>query len=68
MLSKFLPADSLLVSFLKLYEKIRRSEQKYKVALEMLTYHARASDDEVERIKEIPEVEVPKSLTTYVPR
>ena len=32
----------------KLYEKIRRSEQKYRVALEVLSYHNASSVDEVE--------------------
>ena len=31
----------------KLYDKIRRSEQKYKVALEVLSYHNAASIEEV---------------------
>jgi len=34
----------------KLYDKIRRSEQKYKVALEVLSYHNAASVEEVEEI------------------
>ena len=34
----------------KLYEKIRRSEQKYRVALEVLSYHNASSVDEVEEI------------------
>jgi len=34
----------------KLYDKIRRSEQKYKVALEVLSYHNAASLEEVEEI------------------
>ncbi|XP_063873308.1 probable 3',5'-cyclic phosphodiesterase pde-5 isoform X2 [Scylla paramamosain] len=32
----------------KLYDKIRRSEQKYKVALEVLSYHNSCSDDELD--------------------
>ncbi|XP_074640630.1 putative 3',5'-cyclic phosphodiesterase pde-5 isoform X4 [Tubulanus polymorphus] len=35
----------------KLYEKIRRSEQKYKVALEVLSYHSQCSEDELEKLK-----------------
>lgn len=31
----------------KLYDKIRKSEQKYKVALEVLSYHNTCSEDEV---------------------
>ncbi|KAL4235697.1 hypothetical protein ACF0H5_004090 [Mactra antiquata] len=35
----------------KLYEKIRRSEQKYKVALEVLSYHSQSSEDEFQSVK-----------------
>lgn len=35
----------------KLYDKIRRSEQKYKVAMEVLSYHATCTEDEVVRIE-----------------
>ena len=34
----------------KLYDKIRRSEQKYKVSLEVLSYHNSSSADEVDEI------------------
>ncbi|XP_065316589.1 probable 3',5'-cyclic phosphodiesterase pde-5 isoform X2 [Gordionus sp. m RMFG-2023] len=34
----------------QLYEKIYRSEKKYKVALEVLSYHITAGQDEVERL------------------
>ncbi len=34
-----------------LYERIRRSEQKCKVALEVLSYHAACADEEYERFK-----------------
>ena len=34
----------------KLYDKIRRSEQKYKVALEVLSYHNSSSLNELEEI------------------
>lgn len=34
----------------KLYDKIRRSEQKYRVALEVLSYHNASSVNEVEEI------------------
>lgn len=36
----------------KLYDKIRRSEQKYKVALEVLSYHNASSAIEVEELVE----------------
>lgn len=35
----------------KLYDKIRKSEQKYKVALEVLSYHNTSTEDEVEYTK-----------------
>lgn len=34
-----------------LYDRIRRSEQKCKVALEVLSYHASCTDEEYERLK-----------------
>lgn len=36
----------------KLYDKIARSEQKYRVALEVLSYHNTCSDTEVTRAQE----------------
>ncbi|KAK5637888.1 hypothetical protein RI129_000191 [Pyrocoelia pectoralis] len=43
----------------KLYDKIRRSEQKYRVALEVLSYHNSCTDEEVEIITgEMPEFSV----------
>ncbi|UJR10547.1 hypothetical protein I4U23_014747 [Adineta vaga] len=47
-----------------LYDRIRRSEQKCKVALEVLSYHASCSDEEYERFKtsiipnSIPDIEL----------
>lgn len=34
-----------------LYDRIRRSEQKCKVALEVLSYHASCTDEEYERMR-----------------
>jgi cAMP and cAMP-inhibited cGMP 3',5'-cyclic phosphodiesterase 10 len=34
----------------KLYDKIRRSEQKYRVALEVLAYHSVCNKDEVNKV------------------
>ena len=50
----------------KLYDKIRRSEQKYKVALEVLSYHNAASLEEVELIcnDEKPNEEENRELAT----
>jgi cAMP and cAMP-inhibited cGMP 3',5'-cyclic phosphodiesterase 10 len=48
----------------KLYDKIRRSEQKYRVALEVLAYHSVCNADEVKKLKKvqqrdfIPELEL----------
>lgn len=43
----------------KLYDKIRRSEQKYKVALEVLSYHNTCSEEEFESARAMG---VPKSI------
>uniref|UniRef100_A0A914CGP9 Phosphodiesterase n=1 Tax=Acrobeloides nanus TaxID=290746 RepID=A0A914CGP9_9BILA len=37
----------------KLYDKIRRSEQKYRVALEVLAYHSVCNRDEVNKLKKV---------------
>ncbi|GFQ71124.1 probable 3',5'-cyclic phosphodiesterase pde-5 [Trichonephila clavata] len=37
----------------KLYDKIRRSEQKHKLALEILSYHNTCSEEEIDAIKAI---------------
>ncbi|GFR94683.1 phosphodiesterase [Elysia marginata] len=49
----------------KLYEKIRRSEQKYKVALDVLSYHSQALPEEVQalRARQLPE-HIPE-ISTY---
>ncbi|XP_052776566.1 probable 3',5'-cyclic phosphodiesterase pde-5 isoform X2 [Mya arenaria] len=49
----------------KLYEKIRRSEQKYKVALEVLSYHSQSSDDEFTTVKEVPVPDQITNITHY---
>ncbi|KAL5280497.1 hypothetical protein ACFFRR_004462 [Megaselia abdita] len=40
----------LAVHHTKLYDKIRKSEQKYKVALEVLSYHSTCAESEVQRL------------------
>uniref|UniRef100_T1GUS3 PDEase domain-containing protein n=1 Tax=Megaselia scalaris TaxID=36166 RepID=T1GUS3_MEGSC len=45
----------LAVHHTKLYDKIRKSEQKYKVALEVLSYHSTCAENEVEKLA--PELE-----------
>ncbi|KAI1724743.1 3'5'-cyclic nucleotide phosphodiesterase domain-containing protein [Ditylenchus destructor] len=37
----------------KLYDKIRRSEQKYRVSLEVLAYHSVCNRDEVNKLKKV---------------
>uniref|UniRef100_A0A914H147 PDEase domain-containing protein n=1 Tax=Globodera rostochiensis TaxID=31243 RepID=A0A914H147_GLORO len=37
----------------KLYEKIKRSEQKYRVALEVLAYHSVCNRDELNKLKKV---------------
>ncbi|EDV27675.1 uncharacterized protein TRIADDRAFT_21752 [Trichoplax adhaerens] len=48
----------------KLYDKIRRSEQKYKVALEVLSYHSQCSHDELHSLRNADPVYV-ASLARY---
>jgi cAMP and cAMP-inhibited cGMP 3',5'-cyclic phosphodiesterase 10 len=43
----------------KLYDKIRRSEQKYRVALDVLSYHNSCSEEEFEAARAMG---VPKSI------
>ncbi|XP_048759916.1 probable 3',5'-cyclic phosphodiesterase pde-5 isoform X5 [Ostrea edulis] len=38
----------------KLYDKIRRSEQKYRVAVEVLSYHSQCNEEEYQMTKRIP--------------
>ena len=45
----------------QLYEKIRRSEQKYRVALEVLSYHSKAADEEVDKMNNM-------KLPDHIPR
>jgi cAMP and cAMP-inhibited cGMP 3',5'-cyclic phosphodiesterase 10 len=49
----------------KLYDKIRRSEQKYKVALEVLSYHNASSAIEVEKIVAQGEPKHDVDITRY---
>jgi len=51
----------------QLYEKIRRSEQKYRVALEVLSYHSQSSEDEFQSIKQIPVPDTIQNITQSVP-
>ena len=50
----------------KLYDKIRRSEQKYKVALEVLSYHNSSSAAEVDQIISEPIPDIDDSISKYV--
>lgn len=49
----------------KLYDKIRRSEQKYRVALEVLSYHNSCTEEEVERLHESLPAELTLSVDDY---
>ncbi|UYV77686.1 hypothetical protein LAZ67_15001937 [Cordylochernes scorpioides] len=47
----------------KLYDKIRRSEQKYKVALEILAYHNTCTEEEVAEARRAPPPPSPRLLS-----
>ena len=47
----------------QLYEKVRRSEQKYKVALDVLSYHNQATEEEV---RQMCTLEVPPELPELI--
>ncbi|XP_068678132.1 probable 3',5'-cyclic phosphodiesterase pde-5 [Montipora foliosa] len=49
----------------KLYDKIRRSEQKHRVALEVLSYHSKCSDQEFKSITDMQLEEPYPNLETY---
>lgn len=49
----------------KLYDKIRRSEQKHRVALEVLSYHSKCSERELTSTQEMPVQEPFPSLESY---
>lgn len=51
----------------QLYEKIHRSEQKYKVALEILSYHNTTTEEELELLKD-KQVELQPRVGEYVPK
>lgn len=53
-------------SEMQLYDKIRRSEQKYRVALEVLAYHSVCHREEVTEIKQRPMPERIMALERYV--
>ncbi|KAK7101205.1 probable 3',5'-cyclic phosphodiesterase pde-5 [Littorina saxatilis] len=49
----------------KLYDKIRRSEQKYRVALEVLSYHSQCTEEELHLLQAIPMPDTIPSITHY---
>ncbi|XP_031549791.1 probable 3',5'-cyclic phosphodiesterase pde-5 isoform X3 [Actinia tenebrosa] len=49
----------------KLYDKIRRSEQKHRVALEVLSYHSKCSEKELRSLKELQTVDPYPELESY---
>lgn len=44
----------LSLLWFQLYDKIRRSEQKYRVAVEVLSYHSQCNDEEYLVTKQVP--------------
>ncbi|XP_020914824.1 probable 3',5'-cyclic phosphodiesterase pde-5 isoform X2 [Exaiptasia diaphana] len=49
----------------KLYDKIRRSEQKHRVALEVLSYHSKCSENEVKSLKDLDTMDPFPKLESY---
>ncbi|XP_033118661.1 probable 3',5'-cyclic phosphodiesterase pde-5 isoform X2 [Anneissia japonica] len=49
----------------KLYDKIRRSEQKHRVALEILSYHRQCSEEEFRKLKDMRVPEPIPDLARY---
>ncbi|KAK6188282.1 hypothetical protein SNE40_004492 [Patella caerulea] len=49
----------------KLYEKIRRSEQKYRVAIEVLSYHNQCTDEELKQLRSLQHPEKLEAITSY---
>ncbi|CAG7730521.1 unnamed protein product [Allacma fusca] len=50
----------------KLYDKIRRSEQKFKVALDVLSYHNTCTEEEFETVRnDGPPTEAPEDFTQF---
>ncbi|XP_025109858.1 probable 3',5'-cyclic phosphodiesterase pde-5 isoform X2 [Pomacea canaliculata] len=49
----------------KLYDKVRRSEQKYRVALEVLSYHSQCTEQELNALKAEPIPDNIPSITDY---
>ncbi|KAL8606518.1 hypothetical protein ACOMHN_037749 [Nucella lapillus] len=49
----------------KLYDKIRRSEQKYRVALEVLSYHSQCTEEELSNLRALPLPEQIPRITQY---
>ncbi len=57
---------SLALHHAKLYDKIRRSDQKYKVALEVLSYHNSSSMAEVDDVMKDPIPLAEPTMSRYV--
>ena len=58
----------LALHYAKLYDKIRRSEQKLKVTLEVLAYHSSATAHDVEEVEQIQKISTPinvRALAAY---
>ena len=58
----------LALHYAKLYDKIRRSEQKLKVTLEVLAYHSSATAHDLEEVEQIQKISTPinvRALAAY---
>lgn len=53
-LSSFVVHVLTTLFLLQLYDKVRRSEQKYRVALEVLSYHSQCTEQELNALKAEP--------------
>ena len=58
----------LALHYAKLYDKIRRSEAKLKVTLEVLAYHSSATAHDLEEVEQIQKISTPinvRALAAY---
>ena len=65
-MEQFVAYIGIALHHAKLYDKIRKSEQKVKVTQEVLTYHNQAKPEEVETLMKegIPTVEGNEDIST----
>ena len=58
----------LALHYAKLYDKIRRSEQKLKVSLEVLAYHSSATQHDLAEVEHLQKISTPinvRALASY---